>query len=245
MAAPGHMKTLLNPRPARPGFTLIELLVVIAIIAILAAMLLPALAKAKQKALLANCLSNLHQLGIVNLLYTSDSNDRFPFSGRDWPYLPMIDVLNLSHPYISTNNRSFYKCPADKLVPAWNFAIAPVFGLATNQLPFPCTYEYYRLFYADDKGNALAQRKMSEVLYPTRKAVRACFASGTGKYFDTVSAALRKNSGHSEKGFSLLFVDGHSQFPRWEQLNPTSYNGRDPAYNFDWTYNGLRGADLK
>jgi prepilin-type N-terminal cleavage/methylation domain-containing protein len=240
------MKLAPKPRSSWPGFTLIELLVVIAIIAILAAMLLPALAKAKQKALVANCLSNLHQLGVVNLLYTSDFNDRFPYSGRDWPYLPMVDVLNLSHPYISTNNRSFYKCPADRLFPAWNFAIAPSFGLTTNLLPFPCTYEYYRLFYVDDAGGALAQRKMSQVLFPTRKAMRACFASsGNRNYFDTVSAALRKNSGHSEKGFPLLFVDGHSQFPRWEQLTPTSYNGKDPVYNFDWTLNGLRGTDLK
>src|SRR3569832_276452 len=137
------MKLSSKTRWTQLAFTLIELLVVIAIIAIQAAMLLPALAKAKQKAHLANCLSNLHQQGIVNLLYTSDNNDRFPFSGRDWPYLPMIDVLNLTHPYISTNNRSFYKCPGDKLVPAWNYAVAPVFGLSTNQLPFPCSYEYY------------------------------------------------------------------------------------------------------
>lgn len=86
----------MKPKPnvfirRQKAFTLIELLVVIAIIAILAAMLLPALAKAKAKAQGIHCMNNTHQITVAWLMYAGDFNEYLP--GNDFPWTTMVSSM--------------------------------------------------------------------------------------------------------------------------------------------------------
>ena len=108
----------------RNGFTLIELLVVIAIIAILAAILFPVFARAREKARQTTCTSNLKQIGLALEMYASDWDGLLPLA-NEYPASPPVpsggdpaqyqgppSIVDILAPY--TKNRQIFRCPSDK-----------------------------------------------------------------------------------------------------------------------------------
>ena len=100
----------------RRGFTLIELLVVIAIIAILAAILFPVFAQAREKARATSCLSNVKQLGLGVHMYAQDWDETFPVYADSWPGKgsppPNSNWGDGIYPYVK--NDQIYLCPSDQ-----------------------------------------------------------------------------------------------------------------------------------
>jgi prepilin-type N-terminal cleavage/methylation domain-containing protein/prepilin-type processing-associated H-X9-DG protein len=106
----------MSPRSGRQAFTLIELLVVIAIIAILAAILFPVFAQARAKARQTLCLSNVKQIGLALIMYSSDYDDKslrvakIGWDGTNYTYIDIMPWVPQIYPYVK--NRDVFHCPS-------------------------------------------------------------------------------------------------------------------------------------
>src|SRR5207249_1950305 len=105
-------------RTRKPAFTLIELLVVIAIIAILAAILFPVFAQARESARVSTCLSNFKQIGLGVMMYVQDWDDTYPnnrlhtFPGGAEGSSKLVTWKTATYPYVK--NFGVYRCPSNR-----------------------------------------------------------------------------------------------------------------------------------
>ena len=196
----------------RRGFTLIELLVVIAIIAILAAILFPVFARAREKARQASCLSNVKQMTLAVMMYAQDYDEVLPFSiGGDMT--GMWSVMELLEPYMK--NRQIQLCPSDSSG-AIDFT---VFGLGRY------SYGYnYVLFAQRLRPPMQPCVSLAEVPQPAATVtIWDGHNTSTNPMAPLIYAAFRHN-----QGANTGFLDGHA---KWygEGRPPEGYGAPPPG----------------
>jgi len=187
------------------GFSLIELLVVTAIIAMLASMLLPALAKAREVARKAKCISNLRQIGMALHMYAEDNGEYFPHVHQGPTYTDTAmtssqEWWEFLEPY-SNGIYDYMKCPSDPHrdeagIESYIFNGMFAFGKKIGQVKM--TSERIIVSERADEGGALTHQG-----YPAWKT-HAEWRSST------------KENRHGD-GSNYLFVDGHVKWHRFEE----------------------------
>ncbi len=236
-----HNENVARANSKRLGFTLIELLVVIAIIAILASLLLPALAKARQKAQAVKCLSNEKQIGLGYLLYASDHSDYLPLAADPQAASPCQWFWEISR-YIAQPTGSYSNLVAkDKVVacPSAKLKDAVPMSIPGNEAYGGYGQNYYYLGYMEESD----RKKITQITKPTETCMNGDGldkASGLNwwnygyLYPPSIppwgtTAGVRPYVRHG-KGGNYSWADGHVSLAAWKIMSKGS-NGK-----LDWFY---------